>query len=214
MVKRVLRYGMVALSLFVAGNVSAKEDVHVPTSHFIFKVDKDLKANVVDTAPTRLTEDEAYMSAREWFDNQSWTKSEVQEEARPAGFTFSIVLNTRSRYNVILGKLMNENIACQGSLLVEGNHVVVKFEDIQLQEIAQGSSFKNSQKPLSYTVRKRERLMDEIKEIEADETQKSKAKKKKAIEDLNDEIDDLDDILMEIHEEVLKVLKDLKKYVK
>ncbi len=213
---KILKFGLIALSL-LATSVSAKEAPKNAKSEAkkasIFVVDKDFKTNVVDTIPCGSDKMESYEDAREWFSSSEWDSYRMFNEVSPESFDFTITHNTKVRWNVMINTQYVDYIKCAGNVSFYDGFAVISFNDIQLGEKVIGLGQKDSMKPLTHKVRKKEKLEKEKAELEADMTMKAKEKKNR-IEDVQDEIDDIDSTLEKVQEEIEKRVAKLYKALK
>lgn len=210
---KILKYGVIALSLLVATGVSAKDAPAKANKEYVFKVDKDFKANVIDSIPCGSDKMESYEDAREWFSSAEWDSYNTFNEVSPESFDFNITHNTKVRWNVMISTQYVDYIRCGGNVSFYDGYAVIRFNDIQLGEKVIGIGAKDSMKPLTHKLRKKEKLEKEKAEIEADMTMKAKEKKNR-IEDIQDEIDDIDSTLDEVQEEIMERLTKLRKALK
>lgn len=174
---------------------------------YVFKVDEKLNSYVSDTISYEEGRLQVYQDAKTWLVDQKW-KTTITYDSLGYGFQFSVLMNTKTRYNPIIRTAYADYVSFVGKITIEDNRLVVLFDNIQFGEAVSGFGQHTTSQPLSQKLHKLEKEKREKAKLESDETMDKKEKKKK-LSKANDTIKDIEDSLGEVDEELRERITNL-----
>jgi hypothetical protein len=172
-----------------------------------FPVDANGNCMIKKEYPTSKSDGDAYLAAKSWMNSQSFTQMNANSDVPNKSFSYNVTLNTKSAYNPFAGQFV-ENLVFTITYTKEGGKVLIKIENIQIQEIYAGFGARNKTNPITMKINEIEVAKKAIADAEANESL-SKRDRKKILkeneETVKDNTETLDKASTELYQRLEKL---------
>ncbi len=180
----------------------------VVAQDYVFKVDDNLEANIIDTIYYEGDKMGAYQDVKTWLVEQKW-ETKILKDVKGEEVEFETSMMTKFRYNPLIRTAYADYVMFNGKIIVEEKRIILKFMNIQFGEAVKGFGEKNNFQSVSQVVRKLKKTQEKKAAIESDLSLDKKERKKK-IAECDDIIEDTWDSLKKIDEEFRLRIKNLR----
>lgn len=142
-----------------------------------FPVDANGNCVIQKEYPTSKSDGDAYLAAKSWMNSQNFTQMNPNSDVPNKSFCYNVTLNTKNAYNPFAGQFV-ENLVFTITYTKEGGKVLIKIENIQIQEIYGGFGVSNKTNPITMKINEIEVAKKAIADAEANESLSKRDRKK------------------------------------